>query len=211
MGVGGIFRDLGGDGGLLGVCIWSERVLGCGSVRICPAGSRIVRLVEVVEQVAEQLFRVGEQCEVGRGGRSVGALEFAEGEALFAEEGGDGGQVVLVDVCEALGRDGRLVVVVIRPVVEEAERALGEELFEEGVEGEGVVDGESLVEGVGEVGVVVVEVLEVVVDGGAGDVELLGDLVEGFALVVEQLGVEDAGAALGGELHGGAPYVLMFC
>ena len=138
-------------------------------------------------------------------------MEFAEGEALFAEEGGDGGQVVLVEVREAVGRDGRCVVVVVGLVVEEAERALGEEVFEEGVEGECVVDGEGLVEGVGEVGVVVVEVLEVVVDGGAGDVELLGDLVEGFALVVEQLGVEDAVAALGGELHWGRPlYVLMF-
>lgn len=70
-----------------------------------------------------------------------------------------------------------------------------------------MVDGEGLGEGACEVGVVVVEVLEVVVDGGMGDVELFGDLAEGVALVVEQLGVDDARAALRGELHVGAPVV----
>lgn len=226
------FRDRGCGGVRPGVRIWSGRLEVFGTVRCCQVLFDLVGRLEAAGEV-EELLRgelgerrrggggerfggaEGEQVEVERGHGRTGALaEFAEGEALFAEEGDDGGAVLPVDVLEAVGGDGRCVVGLVAGVVGGAERAVDEELFEEGVEREGVVDGEGLGEGASEVGVVVVEVLEVVVDGGVGDVELFGDLAEGVALVVEQLGVDDACAALCGELHVGAPVLCcgqVFC
>ena len=53
-------------------------------------------------------------------------------------------------------------------------------------------------DGAEDVGLVELEVAEVGVDGGAGAVEALGDLVGGMSLAVEVVGFEDASAASGG-------------
>ena len=142
------------------------------------------------------------------GGLGGDVLEVAEGEAALAEERDGGGDVLLVqagDIAEVDGlcdRDLFTGGVLAVDVGEGAERALLDQLFEEGVDRDGVVDGHGVGEGLGDFGVLGVEESEVVVDGGVGDVEVFGDLPEGVPLVVEELGVDDAGASLGCEVHG---------
>ena len=186
-----------------------------GSGRRCQVLSRIVRLVGEFGGVGEgvgggfgELFD-GRLGLLGLLGGDV--LEVAEGEPALAEEGDGGGDELFVQAGDvgdgdALGERPRFACGAgAVDVGEGADRAVVDQLLEEGVDRDGVVDGHGVGEGLGDFGVVGVEAAEVVVDGGVGDAELFGDLAERFALVVEQLDVDDAGAALGGEVHGPAP------
>ena len=144
-----------------------------------------------------------------------GGAEVAQGGAVFGQGGADG---ALVDVDEAgdlVGREDFVeradlsVVVEREEAFEFAQGVFAEQLVEALFEALGVVEQFVVGEGLDELGSVGFERAEVVVDGGAGDAELLGDLAEGEALLAELVGVEGASAALGGEGHGGGTPVLL--
>ena len=122
-----------------------------------------------------------------------GVVERAFVEFVEADEGGVGEELG-GGVDEAVGGAGL-------DSVEGSERAFACEGFEalagelddaHGVFGDG---------GLGDFGPVGFEREEVVVDGGVGDVEVLGDLAEGESLVAELVGLEGASASARGEGH----------
>ena len=144
-----------------------------------------------------------------------GGAEVAQGGAVFGEGGADG---ALVDVDEAgdlfgwqdfVERADLSVVVEGEEAFEFAEGVFAEQLVEALFEALGVVEQFVVGEGLDELGALGFEGAEVVVDGGAGELETLGDLAEGEALLAELVGLEGASSSLGGEGHGGGTSVLL--
>ena len=207
------------QGDFAGGLIWSGGLGVFGVVQGCSGLFRVVRgLFGLLAGLVGGLGGVGEffggvLVDGVGGGLGVelaglgGAEQVAGGEAVFAE-GGLEGAVALLEVADQCGAAD-----VLEEGLEGAVGVLGGEGFEqfEGV-GHELVDasseqGEVLEQGVlcggaCEVGLVCFDGAEVVVDGGWGDVEFLGDLADGAAFLAEFVGAEGASAALGGEWHG---------
>ena len=146
-----------------------------------------------------------------------GAEQVAGGEAVLAQRGLEGAVAVL-EVADQVGAGD-----VLEERLDGAVGVLGGEGLErfERV-GEQFVDavaeqGEVLEQGVvgggaGELGLMGFDGAEVVVDGGGGDVEFVGDFADGEVVLAEFVGGEGASAALWGEGHWGWPFVvLVFC
>ena len=208
------------QGDFAGGLIWSGGLGVFGVVQGCSGLFRVVRglfggLFDGGVGVGE--FFGGVLVDGVGGGLGVelaglgGAEQVARGEAVFAE-GGFEGAVALLEVADQFGAAD-----VLEEGLEGAVGVLGGEGFEqfEGV-GHEVVDasseqGEVLEQGVlcggaCEVGLVCFDGAEVVVDGGWGDVEFVGDLADGAAFLAEFVCAEGASAALGGEWHGWAAF-----
>ena len=151
------------------------------------------------------------RLDVGGGGvlGAYGGEDSVGGEAELAGDGGDGVVVDAMEVGDELGMLGDesieqgdvAAVVVVAQVGQGCERAVGRELVGEGAKACELFKQRILRGGARDVGPVGFEQLEVGVDGGGRDVELLGDFAERPTTAAEAMGFEDAGAALGRDVH----------
>ena len=172
------------------------------------------------------LFRDGSLLSAGFSGGFVGGVggidvgdvgilgasggeDSVGGEAELAGDGGDGVVVDAVEVGDELGMLGDeaieqgdvAAVVVIAQLGQGGERTVGRELVGEGAKACELFKQRVLRGGRRDVGPVGFEQLEVGVDGGGRDIELLGDVAERATTSAEAMGFEDAGAALGRDVH----------
>ena len=181
-----------------------------GGFAIWSGGFGVFRFCQVLFSLVQNLGGLVQVVGGRRGGFASGeggGFEFVGGEAVFAQQGDHGAAVLAVEP-DDVGRgdlsDERGGAVVLQlGVLEQGFEGVGVgelaellggvfESFEDVVVGDGLDD---LREGF-------VEEAEVGVDGGAGDVELRGDLAEGVSALVELVGLEDALASFGVGGHG---------
>ena len=152
---------------------------------------------------------------VGQGAGFGGGAELAEDQAVFAQGGGDGAVVDLVEAGDlggaVWGRSG----VTLPPSVrkEKGFEGFGGVLLAAG-DGRGGGAGSHARRGsrrrfVRRGRTSRFRELEVSVDGGVGDVQGGGDLSEGLAGLAEFVSVEDASASLWGSGHCGSTPVLL--
>ena len=158
----------------------------------------------------------------GVGGIDVGVLgatagkDSVGGEAEFAGDGGDGVVMDAMELGDELGMFGDeaveeidvAAVVFVAQVGQGSERAVGGEAAGQGPKSRELFEQHVLRGGARDVGPVGFEQLEVGVDGGGRDVELLGDFAERPPTAAEAMGFEDAGAALGRDVHGRTSVLL---
>ncbi len=215
-GIGGR-RCVGGDwdgGGGAGWCGGAIQVLGrvffWGGLRDdfqCFAGDcgaeafRFFQVCSVGFGVGEFVVRVGRGLGVGvgvdegaRAGGGVRAVELLEQHAELALGLGQAARVALLDPVELVGRELR--------VGAEGEDGVGDRIepvepLESIVEASDLLEQQVVVNVLGEGDPVLLERAEVGVDGGDGDVELPGDLLEGESFLSELVGAEDAPASSG--------------
>jgi len=181
-----------------------------GGFAIWSGGCVVFRFCQVLFSLVQNLGGLVQVVCGRRGGFASGeggGFEFVGGEAVFAQQGDHGAAVLAVEP-DDVGRgnlsDERGGAVVLQ---------LG--VLEQGFEGVGVGELAELLcgvfepfedvvvgDGLDDLGEGFVEEAEVGVDGGAGDVELRGDLAEGVSALVELVGVEDALASFGVGGHG---------
>ena len=122
------------------------------------------------------------------------AVELLEQHAELALGLGQTARVALLDPVELVGRELR--------VGAEGENSISDRIepvepLETMVEAGDLLQQQVVVDVLGEGGPVLFERAEVGVDGGDGDVELPGDLLEGESFLAELVGAEDAPASSG--------------
>ena len=140
---------------------------------------------------------------------ACGGEDSVGGEAELAGDGGDGVVVDAMEVGDELGmlcdesieQGDVTAVVVVAQAGQGGERTVGRELVGEGAKACELFEQRVLRGGGRDVGPVGFEQLEVGVDGGGRGIELLGDVAERATTAAEAMGFEDAGAALGRDVH----------
>ena len=200
--IGRIQGDFGGGP------IWSEELQAFGVVQVC---SGLFRVVQGLFGVGE--FFGGVFVDGGGDGFGVelagvgGAEQVAGGEAVFAQ-GGLERAVAVFEVADQVGAGDVLeerldgAVGVLRGEGFERFERVGEEFVDAVAEQGEVLEQGVLGGGAGELGLVGFDGAEVVVDGGWGDVEFVGDFADGEVVLAEFVCAEGASASLGGEGHG---------